>query len=98
MNSSLVCLGAVFGSGLYVHSGSVAWAVVLEAVSFRARRRKRKDRIEPVQCLDCGLLIDTESRSMLRRIHIQPDDVCRLAVQSADHCWPCTAPADAVAV
>src|SRR4029453_5699059 len=41
-----------------------AMAVVLESMSLDAPRRKRQHRIEPIQGLNSGLLIDAEHRSM----------------------------------
>ena len=49
--------------------------VVLEAVTFGASRRERQDRIETIQGLNGGLLIDAEHGRVLRRVQIEADDV-----------------------
>jgi hypothetical protein len=54
---------------------------VLKAVSFRAAWRQRQDRIQPIQRLDRGLLIDTEDRRVLRRVQIQSDNIGGLALK-----------------
>jgi hypothetical protein len=40
-----------------------------------AARRKRQHRIESIQRLNGGLLIDTKHGGMLRRAQVQPDNV-----------------------
>ena len=52
-------------------------AVVLEAVTLGASRRKRQNGIEPIQGLDGGFLIDAEHGGMLRRPQTQADNVGR---------------------
>ena len=49
--------------------------VVLETMTLGASRRERQNRIEPIQGLDGGFLIDAEHRGMLRRPQIQADNV-----------------------
>ena len=55
-----------------------AMSVVLEAMTFRAARRKGKDGILPIQRLNGALFIDAEHHGMLRRVQIQSDDVSSL--------------------
>ena len=50
-------------------------AVILEAMPFCSTWGERKYRIEPIKSLDRRLLIDTENRSVLRRMKIEADDV-----------------------
>ncbi len=54
-------------------------SVVLETVSFRSSWRQRQHRVEPIHRLDRRLFIYAEYRRMLRRIHIQADNICRFA-------------------
>src|SRR3954451_24467114 len=56
-------------------------AIVLETMALGAARRQWQDGIEPVQCLNRGLLVNTEDGRMLRRLHVQPDDVCGLGLK-----------------
>lgn len=49
--------------------------VVLEAVTLSPSRRERQNRVEPVQSLDGGFLIDAEHGGMLRRPQIQAENV-----------------------
>ena len=49
--------------------------VVLKTVTLGASRRKRQDRVQPIQGLDGGLLINAEHGGMLRRPQIQSDNV-----------------------
>jgi hypothetical protein len=49
---------------------------------------KRQNRIEPIQRLNRRLLINAEHRGMLRRVQIQPDNVCGFSLELriiADH-------------
>ena len=55
--------------------------LVLEAMALRATGREGQDRIEPVQRLDRGLLVEAEDRGMLRGIEIQADHICRLGLE-----------------
>lgn len=55
--------------------GQGAVAVILESMTLDATRRKRQHRIEPVQGLNGGLLIDAEHRGMRRRVQVQADDI-----------------------
>ena len=56
-------------------------AIVLETVTFGASGRKWQNRVEPIQSLNCGFLIDAEHRSMLRRPQIEAKNVGRLAFE-----------------
>ncbi len=49
--------------------------VVFKSMAFGAAGGKRQNRIEPIQCLNRRLLINTEHGGMLRRIQIQSDNV-----------------------
>jgi hypothetical protein len=53
--------------------GSVA--EVLEAVSFRSTGRQRQDGVETIERLDGGFLVNAENGRMLRRVHVEADDV-----------------------
>lgn len=55
--------------------------VVFESVALGATGGKPQHRIEPVQRLNGGLLIDTEHGRMLRRAQVQPDDVRRFGFE-----------------
>jgi len=55
--------------------------IVFEAVALGPTRRKRKNRVEPVQGLDRGLFIHAENSRMPGRIQIQTDDVSRFALE-----------------
>ena len=72
-----------------------AVAVVLKAVPLGAPGRQRQHRIEPVQGLDRRLLIHAKHRRMLRRIHIQPDDIGRLGLEVRIVRAPCSDRSDA---
>ena len=48
-----------------------AVTVILKSVPFGSSRRKRQDRIKPVECLNGGLFVDTEDRRMGRGLQIQ---------------------------
>ena len=37
--------------------------------------------IQPIQRLNCGFLVHAEDRGMLRRIHLQANDVCCLLLE-----------------
>ncbi len=67
-------------SGLSVQ-GSVqrerAMTVVFKTMPLCSSWRQRQYWIQSVQRLDAGLFIDTEDHRMLRRLHIQPDNVGR---------------------
>ena len=52
--------------------------VVLEAVTLGTPWRKRQNRVQTIQGLNGGLLIDAENGGMLRRAQIEADDVSRL--------------------
>jgi len=55
--------------------------VVFEPKALDVSRRKRQNRIEPIQRLNRRLFIDTEDCGMLRRIQIQSDDVSRFGFE-----------------
>ena len=66
---------SVHAVGLGVQRGiqrKCSMPVVLEAVTLRSPRRKRQNRIEPIQGLDGGFLIDAEHGGMLRRAQHRP--------------------------
>jgi hypothetical protein len=54
-------------------------SVVLETVSFCSSWRQRQHRVETIQRLNRCLFIYAEHRRMLRRIHVQADDICGFA-------------------
>src|SRR6266404_1134780 len=58
--------------------GQGAMPVVLKAVSFGTTRRQWQNRILAIQGLNSRFLIDTEHRSMRRRVQIQPNNIRRL--------------------
>jgi hypothetical protein len=49
-------------------------SVIFKPMSLCSSRRHRQHRIQSVQSLDAALFIHTENCSMLRRIHIKPND------------------------
>jgi hypothetical protein len=51
------------------------------AVTFGPPGAKRQHRVEAIEGLDRGLLIDTEHRGMLRRIEVEPDHLRGLALE-----------------
>src|SRR5258705_13867606 len=51
---------------------------ILKAMSFGSARGERQNRVKSVKCLDSALLIDTEDRSVYRRLKVQANDVGRL--------------------
>ena len=55
--------------------------VVLKAVTLGPTRRKRQHRIQPIQSLDGGLLIDAEDRSVSGRFEVKADDRRRLVLK-----------------
>ncbi len=66
-NSSLDAPGLGVQRGI---EGKRSVAVLLEAVTLRSSWRKRQRRIEPIQGLDGGFLIDAEQGGMLRKPQI----------------------------
>ena len=58
-----------------------AVTVVLESMAFRSSWRQRQQQIDPVECLNRRLLVDAEDNSMLRRVEIETDDICRLRLK-----------------
>jgi hypothetical protein len=69
---------AMHFAGPHIQSGiqrERAVAIVFETVALGAPRRKRQHRIKTVQRLNRGLLVHAKYRSMLRRIHVQTDDI-----------------------
>ena len=50
-------------------------AIIFKAMAFGAARRQWQHRIEPVQRLNRCLFIHAKHGGMLRRIHVQADDV-----------------------
>ena len=78
------CGSSVHAAGLGVQRGiqrKRSMPVVLEAVTLGSSRRKRQNRIEPIQGLDGGFLIDAEHGCMLRRPPIQAENVGRFAFE-----------------
>ncbi len=55
--------------------------IVLEAVALGPPRAKRQHRVEAIERLDRGLLIDAEYRGVLRRIDVEPDHVGGLTLE-----------------
>ena len=51
---------------------------ILKAMPFGSARGERQNRVKSVECLDSALLIDTEDRSVYRRLKVQANDVGRL--------------------
>src|SRR6266404_4733930 len=51
---------------------------ILKAMSFGSARGEGQNRVKSVECLDSALLIDTEDRSVYRRLKVQANDVSRL--------------------
>src|SRR5882672_893884 len=49
--------------------------IVLEAVALGPPRAKRQHRVEAIEGLDRGLLVNTEHRGMLRRIDVESDHI-----------------------
>jgi len=74
-NSAEVCRGAVLPSTLPV------LVLVRKAMSRGAPLRERQYRIEPIERLDGGFLIDAKHRRVLRPVQVQPDDVRRLPLE-----------------
>ena len=58
-----------------------AVALVLEAVTFGAAGRQRQHPIAPVQRLNRRLFIDAEDGGVTRRLEVEADDVCGLALE-----------------
>ncbi|MGA8058724.1 MAG: hypothetical protein WB999_10805 [Candidatus Binataceae bacterium] len=56
-------------------------AVVLKAVALGPSWAKRPHRVESIERLNRGFLVDTEHRSVLRWIDVQPDHVGRFALE-----------------
>ena len=54
---------------------------ILKTVAFRPPWRKRQHRIEPIQGLDRGFLIDAKYGRVLRWMQIQADDVGGLLLE-----------------
>src|SRR5689334_2556113 len=61
--------------------GEGAVAVVLESMSLSPSGRQWQHRIQPVQCLDARLLINAENDRMLRRFHIQANNISRFLLK-----------------
>lgn len=57
--------------------GQGAVSIVLEPMPFCAPWRQRQDGVFTIQCLNRSLFIDTEDRSILRRIQVQADYIGR---------------------
>src|SRR6202023_3088002 len=55
--------------------------IVLEAVALSSPGAKRQHRVEAIEGLTRGLLIDTEHRGVLRRIDVEPDHIGGLALE-----------------
>jgi hypothetical protein len=55
---------------------------MLEAMELAPSRRERQHRIEPIERLDRGLLIDAEHRRMRRGIEVIPSTSAALASKS----------------
>src|SRR6266481_3922193 len=51
---------------------------IFKAMPFGSARGERQNRIKSVERLDSALLIDTEDRSVYRRLKVQANDVSRL--------------------
>jgi hypothetical protein len=49
--------------------------VVFKTIALSATRREPQHRVEPIQRLNGGLLIDTKHSRMLGRIQVEPDNV-----------------------
>jgi hypothetical protein len=58
-----------------------AMAVVFESMSLSSSGRQRQHWIQAVQCLDARLLINAENDRMLRRFHIQANNISRLPLK-----------------
>src|SRR6202045_5019068 len=58
-----------------------AMPIVLKAVALGPPGAKRQYRVEAIEGLNRGLLIDTEHRSVLRRIDVEPDHIGGLALE-----------------
>ena len=56
--------------------------VIFKPIAFDAAGGKRQDRVEPIECLNRRLLINTEHGGMLRRVQIQSDNVGGLVSKS----------------
>src|SRR5260221_6027154 len=50
---------------------------ILKAMSFGSARGEGQNRVKSVECLDSALLIDTEDRSVYRRLKVQANNVSR---------------------
>src|SRR5258708_32255840 len=51
---------------------------ILKAMPFGSASGERQNRVQSVECLDSALLIDTEDRSVYRRLKVEANDVGRL--------------------
>src|SRR5258707_6673687 len=51
---------------------------ILKAMLFGSASGERQNRVKSVECLDSALLIDTEDRSVYRRLKVEANDVGRL--------------------
>src|SRR5258708_15175744 len=51
---------------------------IFKAMPFGSARGERQNRVQSVECLDRALLIDTEDRSVYRRLKVEANDVGRL--------------------
>src|ERR1700682_561040 len=48
---------------------------ILKAMPFGSARGEGQNRVKAVECLDCALFIDTEDRSVYRRLNVQADNI-----------------------
>src|SRR5260221_14541091 len=48
---------------------------ILKAMPFGSASGERQNRVKSVECLDSALLIDTEDRSVYRRLKVEANDV-----------------------
>src|SRR5260221_11313660 len=51
---------------------------ILKAMPFGSASGERQNRVKSVECLDSPLLIDTEDRSVYRRLKVEAKEVGRL--------------------
>src|SRR5260370_2269163 len=51
---------------------------IFKAMPFGSATGERQNRVKSIECLDSALLIDTEDRSVYRRLKVQANDVSRL--------------------
>lgn len=55
--------------------------VILESMALNSSRRQRQDRIEPVERLNGGLLVDAEDHGVGGRVKVQADDISGLLLE-----------------